>query len=459
MQTRTESSLSPLAWYAQKVYETNGTIAHFVAHYRDRAWVHDARMALVTGMAVGFERPVLLLAEEDYSSPFDYQDRIRQYASAADSQQYVSEWLASVGLKPQRALGGRKLRLITELRGLRFGEPVAENEADVLSDYFVETASFDEVISSRNTLFIGRKGAGKTANMLQAAATLRGDVRNLVIVIKPQSYELEGLVALLNSLPREIKSYTVFSLWSFLLQSEIANVAVQAVELRPTYVPLTQEERELINFVDTTNFGLRDDFTVRFERTVAAIESTGIVDKEGISERRDLLNEALHSEAIRKLRRLIGPVLKGRNRVAILIDNLDKAWDREADLDAVSQLLLGLLAAIGQVATEYQKEDFWRDRISLTLATFLRSDIYAHLQDRAREPDKIPNAVLSWDDPQQLLRVIEQRFLAARPEGADPEELWTRFLCSVVSDRPTKEHLTWRALPRPRTLSISATLL
>ena len=213
---------------------------------------------------------------------------------------------------------------------------------------------------------------------------------------------------------------------------------------------MTESERQLVAFVNETEFGLRDEFAVRFERTVKAIEGSGFDTAESLTEGRNLLNEALHANAIRRLRNLIGPVVKGRNRVAILIDNLDKAWDRQADLDAVSQLLFGLLSAIGRVSIDYQKEDFWRDRVSLSLATFLRSDIYAYLQRVAREPDKIPADILSWDESQLLLRVIEQRFLALRPSGTDPDQLWRNFFCPTVLDRPTKEYLTWRPLPRPR---------
>lgn len=446
----TESAIYPISWYAQKVYETAGTIVHLVSARREHAWLHNARAALVAGLAVGFERPTLLLAEDDYVDPLDYRDRLRRYESAVQAQEYVSLWLTSLVLEPQPDKGGRRLKLVTELRGLKFGEPVAENEADVLADYFLETAAFDEVLTSKNTLFIGRKGSGKTANMLQAAARLSEDARNLVIVIKPQSYELEGLVALLARLSRDVRIYTINSLWTFLLQSEIAKTAVQSVELRPPGVPMTESERQLLAFVNETDFGLREEFAVRFERTVRAIEDAALVDASSINQGRDLLHEALHENAIRRLRKLIGPVVKGRNRVAILIDNLDKAWDRQADLDAVSQLLLGLISAIGRVSVEYEKEDFWRDRISLSLATFLRSDIYAHLQRVAREPDKIPANVLSWRDPELLLRVIEERFLAVRPTGTDASQLWTRFFCHEVGGRPVKEYLTWRSLPRPR---------
>lgn len=121
---------------------------------------------------------------------------------------------------------------------------------------------------------------------------------------------------------------------------------------------MTEAERQLVAFVNDTDSGLREEFAVRFEQSADAIEKAGLARTSSVNEGRDLLHEALHENTIRRLRKLIGPVVKGRNRVAILIDNLDKAWDRQADLDAVSHLLLGLLSAVGQVSVEYQKEDF-----------------------------------------------------------------------------------------------------
>jgi hypothetical protein len=213
---------------------------------------------------------------------------------------------------------------------------------------------------------------------------------------------------------------------------------------------MTESERRLVQFVEDAEFGLMDEFAVRFERTVKAIELSGIASASSTGEGRDVLNEALHTEAIRVLRSLIGPVLKGRNRVAVLVDNLDKAWDKKSDLEAASQLLLGLLSAVGKVSTEYQKEDFWRDQVSLTLATFLRSDIYAYLQRAAREPDKLNKVLVDWTDANLLLRVIEERFLAARSVGTDPSELWEKFICPQVSGRNIRDYLAWRILPRPR---------
>jgi hypothetical protein len=448
----TESAINPLAWYAEKANGTSGTVVHFEASRRELAPLHNARAALVAGMAHGMEKPVLMLAEEDYSAPFDYQDMLKPYRSARECRRYADEWLQGLDLRPDPGLRSQRLQQVTELRGLRFGEHVAENEVDGLSEYFVETAGFDQVMASRNTLFVGRKGAGKTANMYQASARLQEDARNLVAVIKPATYEFESLLSFLTGLPRDLRSYSIEALWKFLLQSEIAKCAVEVAESRPSGVPLSTEEQELVSFVNTTDFGLREEFAVRFERTVIALESSELPAKLTVGTGRDLINELLHVTALRDLRRLVGAVLKGRNRVAILIDNLDKAWDRAVDLELLSHLLLGLLGAVGRVATDYEKESYWRDRVSLTLATFLRTDIYSYLQRIAREPDKIPVTYLEWADPNVLVRVIEERFLATRPDGTDPQELWTRFFCPTVKGTPTRDYVLQRVLPRPRDL-------
>ena len=299
-------------------------------------------------------------------------------------------------------------------------------------------------------LFVGRKGSGKTANMLQAAARLQEDARNLVVVIKPAGYDFSALLALLASLPGEIKDYSIESLWRFLLQSELACTVIAAIESRPVFVPYTEAELALLRFADEAPFDLRGDFAKRFEDGVSYLQSSEILSGQGITEGRDRLNEALHENAIRRLRKLLGPVLSGRERVAILIDNLDKAWDRRADLRPLAHLLLGLLGAVGRVSQDFEREDSWRQRVELSLVVFLRSDIYYYLQRTAREPDKIPTRVISWSNQDLLLRLLEERFLAVRPPGTAPEELWSRFFSRTVRGVDTRQYLLWHVLPRPR---------
>src|SRR5262245_65920822 len=89
-------------------------------------------------------------------------------------------------------------------------------------------------------------------------------------------------------------------------------------------IPYTEEEKRLIDFVDSNAFGLREDFGTRFERTLQALSKLGMSQETSESSGRDHLNEALHTRAISQLRSLLGPILKGRRRVGVVLDILDE---------------------------------------------------------------------------------------------------------------------------------------
>ena len=60
----------------------------------------------------------------------------------------------------------------------------------------------------------------------------------------------------------------------------------------------------------------------------------------------------MHRGPIAELRTLLSDALVGRTRVAILVDNLDKAWNRSADLSDLVSLLLGLLTSVEAIPFE-----------------------------------------------------------------------------------------------------------
>jgi hypothetical protein len=172
----------------------------------------------------------------------------------------------------------------------------------------------------------------------------------------------------------------------------------------------------------------------------------------GVTDAQAWLNERLHATSLHQLRALMGPALKDRQRIALLIDNLDKAWERDADREQQSRMILGLLSAVGRVERDFRREVGWRERVNVTLAVFLRADIFDVVREHAREPDKIRTLQVQWDDKELLARIIEDRYVAQRGEDAQPEELWSDFFCAKVRGRPTRDYLLWRSLPRPRDL-------
>ncbi len=452
-----ESAIQTLTWYGTQVYSAEAIVCHLTNPEREGARIHNARYALVAGFAFGMDKKLLMLAEGDFLAPVDYRDLLRNYRTASEAVKYLAEWLAPFEESLYQKQASRRsyasaVRIATELKGLHLGEFVAENEADrLVKEYFVETASYREAVEGRQTIFVGRKGCGKTANLFKLAEELGKDRRNLVCVIKPVAYQLQGVIELLRKYKeRDTKGYAIESLWKFLLYSEIALAAVRDIKHRPSGV-VEEHEGSLVDLLEQQAGILKDDFSVRLERCVEALIAVRMEDAT-VESSRLAISEALHQGVLRELRALLGKVLRGKQIVSILVDNLDKAWDKQTDLPSLAEFLLGLLATATRLPIEFKHEDRWREPVNLGLAIFLRSDIFYKLLEVAREPDKIMYSKVAWNDPELLRRVIEERFVASHAGSVEPAELWTRYFCSTVKGVPVKEYLTHQILPRPRDL-------
>lgn len=446
----TESSSQTLTWYGEHVFNASAVMVHLMAPRRTNAAIHNARCALVAGLAAGMGHPVLMLAEEDYSPPIDYRELLYVYRDSRSCAEHADTWLRN--RTPQTTLFGRgaapdtPLKLAVDLQHIRLGEVVAEQEALALENYFVPTASYAEVVAERDAVFVGRKGAGKTANLLRAAQELGRDPRNLVVVVLPIGYELEGLVRLLGGYrQRDNKGYVAESLWKFLIYSEIAQATLEETKRRTKVVPETPEW-DFVEFMNENEGLLAGDFAARLETAIDSIEQAGEPDTVG--EIRFRVAEALHDSVLKELRLHLGRVLGKKERVAVLVDNLDKAWERGAEFEQLAFFIRGLLNSIQRISADFSRADHWRQRVVVTLGIFLRSDIYAEVAREVREPDKIPLTRLSWRSPEMLQRVVEERYLSSAPDGTQPSDFWRYF--DAVGAVPAASYIASTILPRPR---------
>jgi hypothetical protein len=214
---------------------------------------------------------------------------------------------------------------------------------------------------------------------------------------------------------------------------------------------ISGEVTALRELVQADGGKLGGDFAVRLERCLDALihcKTSG----DSIEATRTAISEALHQSEIRNLRELLGKTLSERERIVILIDNLDKPWDRQSDFNNLAEFLLGLLGAANRLIVDFRRADSRRLPANLNLAVFLRSDIFDKLMAVAREPDKILHSRLRWGDSELLIRVIEERFVTSHAGGVRPEEIWGQFFCKHVKGIPPKEYFVSRILPRPRDL-------
>jgi hypothetical protein len=451
-----EIGAAPISWYLPHIWSASATVIHFSAPRRSNSIIHNARCALLAGIAYGLGKQLLMIAEEEYDSPFDYQDLLHIHTSSKQLGTIFDNWFSGLSTTVHAAPAAplaRRAELKNALQQLNFYEYVAEQEPETLDDYFVPTQEFESVLSSKSVLFVGRKGVGKTANMLRAASALREDRRNLVCVIKPVDYELKGLLEILRRYEgKESRTYLIENMWKLLLYSELAKTLIERAESLPAGIGSTGPLAELRDFVDRNIPNVREDFALRLESIVKSLLKNTKSDDAGIADTRDNIGAAMGGIVVRDLRKKLENCLSGYKRVAVLIDNLDKAWERHADLDDLSSLLLGLLTTIGRVANEFHKTSALKDSASFSLAVFLRHDIYQHLLRVAREPDKIKAAIISWADKDFLFRIIDERFISSTGSGSKPEELWKSYFCQSLNGIPTRDYIYNRILPRPRDL-------
>jgi hypothetical protein len=199
-----ESTVQPLAWYGEQVYAARCIVVHLINPSREGAHLHNAKYSFIAGLAYGFEKPVLMLAQGDTLPPIDYRDLLKNYQTGTDAERHLHNWLVPIMERVKTDTRAQQLylqsvKLAQQLAQLKIGDPIAENEAEPLvNDYFIETTAYREALDGRQAIFVGRKGSGKTANFLKLTAALEADKRNLVCVIKPLSYEMHGILELLQ---------------------------------------------------------------------------------------------------------------------------------------------------------------------------------------------------------------------------------------------------------------------
>ena len=451
-----EVRIQTFSWYVQQSTAASAVICHLLSTEHKGWELHNAKHALVSGLGHGLGKPLLMLAHDPYVSPIDYRDLLKVHSTATAAERFFDGWISPIDEAYERRVIEQETyevqaRAQGELRNIAIGDPIAEFESNQLTEYFVPTAAYSEALRSRHSIFVGRKGTGKTATLYKLAEELSIDIRNYVCVVKPVDYELQGLLEMLaQELSRSEKGYLIESFWKFLLFTELAKGIYEQVLAKPSYYVRTEGEAELCAFVEGHTAVITPEFSVRLDTAVSRLRnlaSSGSAEKQRMS-----ISERLHSEMLNRLRSLLGKALVTKARVAILVDNLDKAWNQHTDLQMLSELLFGLLSVSGRVAEEFEKESHWRDSVNLSLTIFLRSDIYAAMIRFARERDKLPVRRITWEDPELLRRVLQERFITSGADVVRPDGIWEKYFCRTVRTAPVRAYLADAVLPRPRDL-------
>jgi len=274
-----EVRIQTLSWYAQKVYSAYAVITHFLSPTQTGWRLHNAKNSFVSGLAYGFGKNLLMLAHEPYESPIDYRELLKTHKTGVQCVNLASPWLDEVQRSYiERAMGARKYeeerRAHAELQNITIGDPIAEHESEALLDYFIPIAAYNEALVSKHSIFIGRKGAGKTAILYKLANEIESDSRHHVCIIKPIGYELEGILRMLKqALPKSEKGYLIESFWKFLIYTELAKSVFEALRSKPPYYQQDDAEEKLLEFVEKNATIITPDFSIRLDYVVSKLQN------------------------------------------------------------------------------------------------------------------------------------------------------------------------------------------
>lgn len=442
-----EAMTQSVEWYLRCSLEAAVIIGHFVDDERELSEFHNAKVAFCAGMGYAFKKNVLLLVKEPFKHSLDYLHLLITYSTSTECEKLTTKWLDNIELSEKDKDSFPSNYPITDKNSLPnadLGSFIAEQEVETLPLYYVPIINMNDLLRSDYSLLIGRKGAGKSALLYIIKHNLSENKKNHICIIKPVGYELEGLLKVLRDLPEESeKSYLMESLWKFLIYTELAKSITNKIADRPPYTDNTPEELALIEFVDANKNVVTPDFWERFETIIETCKNL----KDSSTDRRLKISEYLHDNLISRLKSLLlGVFPKTYERVVVLVDNLDKSWKIGNQIELLSSFLFGLISVSSRIRAELSPKNC---PFEFTILTFLRSDIFTHIHRIAHERDKLKYLLISWDDPEILLKVIEDRLVHNFPEYSS-EEIWEHYFCPEVNGIPTKKFIVETIVPRPR---------
>ena len=437
-----------LGWYINELIYANGIIGYLQDNLSESVTRNEI-ISFVVGLGTGLSMPVLLLATEEYEAPMDYKEVVTRFNNKEQCERAIKEWVSKnkeiLEQDSRCLLDNQYIRQRNKIQSLSIGQSIAENEADELLSYFVETSAYREAKNKSLSLFIGRKGVGKTANLYKLCNEL-DTIKRLVCVIKPIQYEIEGIVELMNQLSSVEKSYLIQSIWKYLIYTELLKTIYNKLEKRPSFYEKKPAEEEIYKFVEENKDIVLNEFSERTQKIIGELNDTRI-NGTNQEEHRLKVSEILHNRIISKARKKLSDYCGEKDQIVILIDNLDKSWTIDSDIEQISRFIYGLLDVGDGIVKDFSKDSNWNKRININLIIFLREDIFSVIKKYAPEADKLQISKMIWNDKELLLRVIEERI---NPEN--DEDIWSEYFCEEVDGIPIKDYLINNVLPKPRDL-------
>lgn len=413
--------------------------------------IHNIRAAFLAGLAHGMSKKTLVLYNGRHPVPLDLRDSAETYINMDDINRHIESFAGDIYEEMQKTdvLEGTMGSLLQQVS---LGDPMAENEFQTLSAYYVQTDEFARTLRGEVNLVVGRKGTGKTALFFQVRDRIRKDRQNVVIDLKPEGYQLLKLKEqVLDYLSEGAKLHLITAFWEYLLLLEICRKILEKDQQRHRYDhSLSDKYENLATLYHSERNAGEGDFSERL-----LILSDELIEmyqnKYGIAHGKRLTTDEvtglLHATTISELKFALNDYLGHKEQVLVLFDNLDKGWSYRGIESGDIVILRCLIDASRKVQREMRKIG-----IQISCVIFIRNDIYQLLVQGSSDFGKETRASLDWSDPDLLREVLRRRLVQQLSKDITFDQIWGKLCTSHFDGEETSQYLIDRSLMRPRNL-------
>ncbi len=404
---------------------------------------HNANVSLLIGFAIGLGKRVLVLHEEPLTPILDLGSVTRTFKSETEAENIVKGWLdqepRSVVRRRQESQSKAAAHERTaRMRQVYMGPPDALQDNRLL-DYFVPTNEFENAIRGQRTIYLGRRGSGKSANVQAIKSELEGNAGTIVAEIAPDDFELERISEFLKTDYALVNSTLLFqTIWNYTLTTEIVKAIAKTTD-HLYQTPNGTTRGRLRRYVNANQDLLDKDFGSRVIHILDdVIDASPTVSD---SNRQSNAEEAVKSIRDYELGRLLRDfVFEEKLEIFLVADDLDKHWrpDTKQSID----LLVGLIAEVDRLQRYFKG--------SLKIVLFLREDIYDVL---TRYDDDLPKRNylrLDWSHDNLKHLVAERLAVSVGEINDNDDETWAMVFSEPVDGNAASDYIISHALPRPR---------
>ena len=404
---------------------------------------HNANVSLLIGFAIGLGKQVLVLQHQPSAPILDLGSVSRPVDSEGQVEEIVDSWIdVQVRLSLSRTEHANRQvatrQKADRIRSIYLGHPDALQD-DQLLDYFVHTKEFDDAIDGRRSIFIGRRGSGKSANFQAIRAEIEDKTNIVLVEIAPDDFELERISGYLDTECELANPKLVFQhIWNHVLTSEILKSLAEGTD-RLYYSPDDQIRDRLRQSYDDNYDLLRLDFGSRVIEVLRKVIRTApeITPEERQAAAEGSIRQLRNYELGRDLREF---ARRERIKFFIVADDLDKHWrpDTRQSID----LLVGLIAESDRLQRYFETQ--------IQIVLFLREDIYDVLTQFDDDLPKRNFIRMEWTKSNLKHLVAERLAATAGETNENDDETWSVIFPAPVEGRPASDYILSRSLPRPR---------